>query len=167
MEAGISLRVSVRFSRTAIAVLIPRSTPPWIGWWVSPNFAVDAEIAHNDADFEDDGFRSGREWESISLGVTGRWFFGDQGSALRPYVLGGLGAVRHAAYSGTIQHDGWDPMATVGGGVQYNFNERVALRGELAARYDRDNNSLRDRSTTSASSPRITTISSMRSRRSA
>ena len=114
-----------------------------IGWWVSPNFAVDAEIAHNDADFEDDGFRSGREWESISLGVTGRWFFGDQGSSWRPYVLGGLGAVRHAAYSGTIQHDGWDPMATVGGGVQYNFNDRMALRGELAARYDRDNNSLR------------------------
>jgi OOP family OmpA-OmpF porin len=114
-----------------------------IGWWVSPNFAVDAEIAHNDADFEDDGFRSGREWESISLGVTGRWFFGEQGSTWRPYILGGLGALRHAAYSGTIQHDGWDPMATLGGGVQYNFNERIALRGELAARYDRDNNSLR------------------------
>jgi OOP family OmpA-OmpF porin len=114
-----------------------------IGWWVSPNFAVDAEWALNDADFKNNGFRAGREWESVSLGVTGRWFFGDQGSAWRPYVLGGLGAVRHAAYSGTVQESGWDPMATVGGGVQYNFNERVALRGELAARYDHDNNSLR------------------------
>ena len=115
-----------------------------IGWWVSPNFAVDAEWALNDADFEDNGFRAGREWESVSLGVTGRWFFGDQGSAWRPYILGGLGTVRHAAYSGTVQESGWDPMATVGGGVQYNFNERVALRAELAARNDHDNNTLRE-----------------------
>lgn len=136
-------RVGVNFSDSNRDTDSSLYTGLGIGWWVSPNFAVDAEIAHNDADFQNDSFRAGREWESVSLGVTGRWFFGDQGSAWRPYVLGGLGAVRHAAYSGTVQHDGWDPMATVGGGIQYNFNERVALRGELAARYDHDNNSLR------------------------
>ncbi|HOX70422.1 MAG: OmpA family protein [Dokdonella sp.] len=114
-----------------------------IGWWVNPNFSVDAEYAINDADFKNSSFRSGREWESASVGVTGRWFFGEQGSVWRPYVLGGLGFLHHAAYSGTVQNDGWDPMATVGGGVQYNFNDRIALRGELAARYDHDNNSLR------------------------
>lgn len=136
-------RVGVNFSDSNRDTDSSLYTGLGIGWWVSPNFAVDAEIAHNDADFQNDSFRAGHEWESVSLGVTGRWFFGDQGSAWRPYVLGGLGAVRHAAYSGTVQHDGWDPMATVGGGIQYNFNERVALRGELAARYDHDNNSLR------------------------
>jgi OOP family OmpA-OmpF porin len=31
-------------------------------------------------------------------------------------------------------------MATIGGGVQYNMSDRVALRGEVAARYDHDNN---------------------------
>jgi OOP family OmpA-OmpF porin len=31
-------------------------------------------------------------------------------------------------------------MATLGAGVQYNMSERVALRGEIAARYDHDNN---------------------------
>jgi OOP family OmpA-OmpF porin len=31
-------------------------------------------------------------------------------------------------------------MATVGGGVQYNMSDRLALRGEIAARYDHDNN---------------------------
>ena len=136
-------RVGVNFSDSNRDTDSSLYTGLGIGWWVSPNFAVDAEIAHNDADFKNDSFRAGHEWESVSLGVTGRWFFGAQGSAWRPYVLGGLGAVRHAAYSGTVQHDGWDPMATVGGGIQYNFNERVALRGELAARYDHDNNSLR------------------------
>ena len=136
-------RVGVNFSDSNRDTDSSLYTGLGIGWWVNPNLAVDVEYGHSNADFKNNSFRAGHEWESISLGVTGRWFFGDQGSAWRPYVLGGVGALRHAAYSGTMQHNGWDPMATVGGGVQYNFNERVALRGELAARYDHDNNSLR------------------------
>jgi len=31
-------------------------------------------------------------------------------------------------------------MATIGGGIQYNMSERLSLRGEIAARYDHDNN---------------------------
>lgn len=112
-----------------------------LGWWVNPNLAVDLEYGINNADFKNNSFRAGREWESVSVGVTGRWFFGEQGSSWRPYVLGGVGALRHAAYSESVQKSGWDPMATVGGGIQYNFSDRVALRGELAARYDKDNNS--------------------------
>lgn len=114
-----------------------------IGWWVTPNLAVDAEYGINNADFKNSSFRSGHEWESVSLGVTGRWFFGEQGSAWRPYVLAGLGALRHTAYSEDIQNNGWDPMATVGGGIQFSMSDRIALRGELAARYDKDNNTLR------------------------
>lgn len=121
-----------------------------IGWWVNPNLAIDFEYAINDADFQDNSFRAGHEWESVSVGVTGRWFFGEPGSTWRPYVLGGVGAVRHAAYSHSLElngiplyNAGWDPMATIGGGAQYNFNDRVALRGEIAARYDRDDNTQR------------------------
>lgn len=113
-----------------------------LGWWVNPNLAVDLEYGINNADFKNNSFRAGHEWESVSVGATGRWFFGEQGSSWRPYVLAGVGAVRHAAYSESVQKSGWDPMATIGGGVQYNFSDRVALRGELAARYDKDNNSL-------------------------
>jgi OOP family OmpA-OmpF porin len=29
-------------------------------------------------------------------------------------------------------------MATIGGGIQYNMSDRIALRGEIAARYDHD-----------------------------
>jgi OOP family OmpA-OmpF porin len=114
-----------------------------LGWWVNPNLAVDLEYSINNADFKNSSFRAGREWESVGVGVTGRWFFGEQGSAWRPYVLAGVGALRHAAYSESVQKSGWDPMATLGGGIQYNFSDRVAFRGELAARYDKDNNSLR------------------------
>jgi OOP family OmpA-OmpF porin len=117
-----------------------------VGVWVNPHLAVDFEYTMNNAKFKNDSFRPGHEWESVGLGVTGRYFFGDEGSAFRPYVLAGIGALRHAAYSGALLHplgfsdNGWDPMATAGVGVQYNVNENLALRGELAARYDHDNN---------------------------
>lgn len=114
-----------------------------IGFWINPNLAVDVEYGINNADWEDGSFRDGREWESVSLGVTGRWFFGEQGSAWRPYVLAGVGALRHAGYSDSVQKSGWDPMATVGAGIQYSVSDRVAVRGEIAARYDKDNNTLR------------------------
>jgi OmpA-OmpF porin, OOP family len=117
-----------------------------VGVWVNPHLAVDFEYTINNADFKDDSWRGGHQWESVGLGVSGRWFFGDEGAQWRPYIMGGLGALRHAAYSGFLLRDqnlnehGWDPMATIGGGVQYNMSDRLALRGEIAARYDHDNN---------------------------
>ena len=116
------------------------------GVWVNPHLAVDFEYTINNASFKNNSWRDGHEWESVGLGVTGRWFFGDEGSVWRPYVLVGLGALRHAAYSGFLLRDkgfnenGWDPMATVGAGIQWNMSERLAFRGEIAARYDHDNN---------------------------
>src|SRR5690606_864705 len=117
-----------------------------VGVWVNPNLAVDFEYSINNAEFDGGSWRDGHEWESVGLGVSARWFFGDEGSQWRPYIMGGVGALRHAAYSGYLleaegyNENGWDPMATIGGGVQYNMSERVAVRGEIAARYDRDNN---------------------------
>ena len=127
------------------------------GVWVNPNLAVDFEYGINNADFKDSSPRAGHQWESVQLDIAGRWFFGEFGTGWRPYVMGGVGALRHKAYSGFLLHDinganpnvggyasggGWDPMATLGVGVQYNLSDRLAFRGELAARYDRDNNSL-------------------------
>jgi OOP family OmpA-OmpF porin len=123
-----------------------------VGVWVNPHLAVDFEYAINNADFKDNSWRvrqgtgGDKQWENVTLGVTGRWFFGDEGSQFRPYVLAGVGALRHTAYSGALaegtglDNDAWDPFVTVGGGVQYNVSDRVALRGEIAARYDHDNN---------------------------
>lgn len=127
-----------------------------VGVWVNPNLAIDFEYTINNADFEDDSWRvtqlptgkRDKQWENVGLGVSARWFFGDAGSAWRPYVMAGLGAMRHTAYSGVLtsstglENDGWDPFATLGAGIQYNMSERVALRGEIAARYDHDNNTM-------------------------
>ena len=120
-----------------------------VGVWVNPNFAVDFEYAINNNDFKSGSPRDGHQWESVQLDVAGRWFFGDIGSGWRPYFMGALGAVRHKAYSGFILHEngyaesgGWDPMVSAGFGVQYAMSDRLAFRGEIAARYDHDNNSL-------------------------
>ncbi|MEO5622444.1 MAG: OmpA family protein [Dokdonella sp.] len=117
-----------------------------VGVWVNPHLAVDFEYSINNAKFKNNSWRAGHEWESVGLGVSGRWFFGDEGSQWRPYIMAGVGALRHAAYSGFLlqeqgyHENGWDPMATLGGGVQFNMSDRLAIRGEIAARYDRDNN---------------------------
>ena len=117
-----------------------------VGVWVNPHLAVDFEWTSNNASFKNGSFRAGHEWESVGLGVSGRWFFGDAGAQWRPYIMAGVGALRHAAYSGFLlrehhfNENGWDPMATIGAGIQYNMSDRLALRGEIAARYDKDNN---------------------------
>jgi OOP family OmpA-OmpF porin len=119
------------------------------GVWVNPNFAVDFEYGINNADFKNNSPREGHQWESVQLDVAGRYFFGDLGAGWRPYVMGGIGALRHKAYSGFLlsgdtysSSGGWDPMATAGVGIQYTLSDRLSFRGELAARYDKDNNSL-------------------------
>src|SRR6185369_5230139 len=105
-----------------------------IGAWVNPNLAIDFEYGINNADFKDSSPRVGHQWESVQLDVAGRWFFGELGSSWRPYLMGGLGALRHKAYSGFLLHGdngsvgyasggGWDPMATLGVGVQYSLSD--------------------------------------------
>ena len=54
------------------------------GFWTNPNFAVDFEVTHNNADFENDSIRNGHEFENVGVGVAGRYFFGDAGSSWRP-----------------------------------------------------------------------------------
>lgn len=132
-----------------------------IGVWYNPNFAIDFEYGLNNADFKNSSPRVGHQWESVQLDVAGRYFFGEFGGGWRPYVMAGIGALRHKAYSGFLlgqqsfsENGGWDPMATIGVGVQYNMSDRLAFRGEVAARYDHDNNSMNSPLATSFGFPR-------------
>ncbi|MBS0432847.1 MAG: OmpA family protein [Proteobacteria bacterium] len=137
-----------------------------VGFWVNPYLTLDFEGLTDNADYKDSSPRAGKQWESIQLDVAARWYFMDPASPWRPYLMGGIGAVRHAAVSSelakagvsypcndvtgglntctlTTNGSGWGPMATLGVGVLYNINDRVALRGEIAARYYRDTTSSR------------------------
>jgi len=125
-----------------------------VGFWVNPHFSLDIEATGDNADFKDSSVRAGKQWETLGLDVAGRWYFMDPSSQWRPYVMGGIGMWRHSAVSeelaqaggecgclGSHSGSGWGPGATVGVGVLYNVSDRVALRGEIAARYYRDTTS--------------------------
>ncbi len=139
-----------------------------VGFWINPHLTLDVEGLMDNADYDNDSGRDGKQWESIQVDVAARWYFMDPASPWRPYVMGGVGAVRHSAVSGIVERTGvtypcrtidvlhtnetcvlsgaghgWGPMATLGVGVLYNINDRIALRGELAARYYRDSTSSR------------------------
>jgi OOP family OmpA-OmpF porin len=128
-----------------------------VGFWVSPNFTLDVEATSDNADFKDSSIRAGKQWETLGIDVAARYYFMDPSSQWRPYIMGGVGMWRHAAVSGVLAEAGgaygnlspskgygWGPGATVGVGVLYNVNDRVALRGEIAARYYRDTNSAQE-----------------------
>lgn len=137
-----------------------------VGYWVTPNLTLDIEGLIDNTDYKSSSPRDGKQWESIQVDAAARYYFLDPASSLRPYIMAGVGAVRHAAVSGELARSGllfptkdingkfentslktkgygWGPMATVGVGVLYNINDRIALRGELGARYYRDTTSSR------------------------
>ncbi|MDE3141246.1 MAG: OmpA family protein [Pseudomonadota bacterium] len=112
-----------------------------VGFWVNPKFAVDLEYTINDADYKSSSPYATRQWQTQSVGVTGRYFLGnEQGyDGWRPYVAGGLDFVGHDAF---MSRSGWGPGFLVGGGVQRALTDRVALRGEIDYRWNRDTVSL-------------------------
>ena len=125
-----------------------------VGFWVNPHFTLDIEATGDNADYKDSSIRAGKQWETLGLDVAARYYFMDPSSQWRPFIMGGVGMWRHAAVSGELAQaggaygnmgpnngSGWGPGATVGVGVLYNVSDRVALRGEIAARYYRDTKS--------------------------
>jgi len=125
-----------------------------VGFWVNPHFTLDVEATGDNADYKDSSIRAGKQWETLGLDVAARYYFMDPAAQWRPYIMAGIGMWRHAAVSSELANvggacgclgpekgSGWGPGATVGVGVLYNVSDRVALRGEIAARYYRDTNS--------------------------
>lgn len=112
-----------------------------VGMWVNPHMTLDLEAFGHDSDLEARSGRPGGSWATQDLFVTGRWYAGDPRQTTRIYGLAGLGVQRHQPVP---NKSGWSPAATIGVGVQHNFNDRVALRGEVAAVHDRDSSSSRN-----------------------
>jgi OOP family OmpA-OmpF porin len=75
-----------------------------------------------------------RSW---MVGTSLRFYFGDT-SGFAPYVMAGVGAIRHM--NGV--ESGWDAGVQAGFGLQNSFTDNVKLRAELAYRYDWDDGSL-------------------------
>jgi OOP family OmpA-OmpF porin len=147
-------RIGVVFGDSARKVQADPVGGLGVGFWVNPHFTLDIEATGDNADYKDSSIRAGKQWETLGLDLAGRWYFMDPSSQWRPYIMGGFGMWRHAAVSGQLAEAGgptgnlspgkgygWGPGATVGVGVLYNVNDRIALRGEIAARYYRDTTS--------------------------
>jgi len=129
-----------------------------VGFWVNPHFTLDIEATSDNADFKDSSVRAGKQWETLGLDIAARYYFMDPSSQWRPYIMGGIGAWRHSAVSSELaaaggyfgnmpssnKGSGWGPGATLGVGVLYNVSDRIALRGEIAARYYRDTTSAQE-----------------------
>lgn len=112
-----------------------------VGYWVNPHMTLDLEASGHSADREARSGLPGGDWSTQNVFVTGRWYAGAPSQDTRFYALAGLGVQRHQPVP---NKSGWSPAATAGIGLQHNFNDRVALRGELAAIHDRDASSSRN-----------------------
>jgi OOP family OmpA-OmpF porin len=111
-----------------------------VGRYLSPNTSIDVFIDRVNRDPSELGervLRSDGSLRSVMLGTSLRFYFGDT-SGFAPYLMAGVGAIRHA--NGV--EDGWDAGVQAGVGLQNSFTENVKLRAELAYRYDWDGGSL-------------------------
>jgi OOP family OmpA-OmpF porin len=96
----------------------------------SLEFAVDRTSRSNDAP-------AIGAFANLGATLTYRQFFGS--GAFKPYVLVGGGTSRHARNG---SDPGWDFIAQAGGGLAYEFSERVTGRTEAFYRYDMDDESV-------------------------
>ena len=104
-------------------------------------FSVDRTTRSNDPPM-------GSNFENLALGLTYRQFFGD--GAFKPYLLVGGGASHHDRNLSnrnengqyTDPPNGWDFFAQAGGGLSYDFTQRVRGRAEAFYRYDMDDESI-------------------------
>ena len=131
-----------------------------LGKMISPNISIEAELWHTNPDLNHSGVIGTwpddavsdisvveRNWELLSLSITGRYFFVEEGRSWQPYVMLGIGAQEH--HDGTIvfetfPDEGFNPSRTgtdvvfLGGvGAQWDLGYPY-LRAEAGVRADSD-----------------------------
>lgn len=111
-----------------------------VGRYLSPNTSIDIYFDRVHRSASDLGARvlnNRNTMRSWMVGTSLRFYFGDT-SGFAPYVMAGIGGIRHT----NAVEDGWDAGVQAGVGLQNSFTENVKLRAELAYRYDWDGGSL-------------------------
>jgi Outer membrane protein and related peptidoglycan-associated (lipo)proteins len=107
------------------------------GRFFSPNMSIDAFIDRTQRDIDNGppgGGHGTNHWSSNTVGVAGRFYYGDW-NAWRPYLLAGvMGSQHHNPYD-----QGWSPAAELGGGISKTITDSTDIRVEAGYRYDWDN----------------------------
>jgi OOP family OmpA-OmpF porin len=107
-----------------------------IGRFLNSRVHLEVDLSRWDADLS----RRSGSWESQDLGLTGRVLLGDVArEGWKPYVLGSLRHIR----SEVDRPNGTSPSTNslglhFGAGLMTTLNERMSFRGEVAYRYDND-----------------------------
>lgn len=110
-----------------------------IGRFINSRVFLDLDVMRTAADLQK---RSGN-WESMDVGFNARVFLGDvEREGWRPYALLGLRSIRSEVDvpGGNISGRNWGMHA--GAGLQTVISDKVSFRGEVAYRYDADDESI-------------------------
>lgn len=116
-----------------------------LGKFISPTWSVEGALNYQNPSFE---HNSDLLWSQYGISLDLRRHFISEERNWAPYVLFGLGYQRseeeYAAMTGTespLQREDGNLAAKLGVGVQGDFSRRVAVRAELATRFDFDDQS--------------------------
>ncbi len=111
-----------------------------IGRFINPNSAIDVFVDRTTRDNRPDGqgVPSSGQFANTVVGVALRHHFGSW-EAWRPYVMAGGGISYHDRAGSDSDYD---PFVQAGVGISKAITDRVSFRGEVAYRYDTDDDSL-------------------------
>ena len=121
-----------------------------LGKFISPNWSLDGELNYQNPSFDGGvaGANDDLNWSQYGLSLDLRRHFISEGRGWNPYIVAGLGYQRseeeYDAFpnpdSPGERKDG-NLAAKLGAGIQTSFDKRIAVRAELAMRFDFDDSS--------------------------
>ncbi|MGY1408986.1 OmpA family protein [Luteimonas sp. A611] len=116
-----------------------------LGKFISPEWSVEGELNYQNPQFS---HNSDLLWSQYGVSLDFRRHFLAEGRNWSPYLLMGLGYQRSeeeyvlASSSELFQREEGNLAAKLGVGLQGDFSSRVAVRAELATRFDFDDQSI-------------------------
>ena len=116
-----------------------------LGKFISPEWSVEGALNYQNPQFS---HNSDLLWSQYGVSVDFRRHFIAEGRNWAPYLLAGVGYQRSeeeyvlASSSELFQREEGNLAAKLGVGLQGDFSSRVAVRAELAARFDFDDQSI-------------------------
>ena len=138
-SAGFNLQDNDRRTNDAPAVALG------VGKFISPVWSVEGEVNYQNPNFD---HNQDLNWSQYGISLDLRRHFINEARNWAPYVLFGLGYQRSeeeydafpSANSPAQREDG-NLAAKIGVGLQGDFSRRVAVRAEVATRFDFDDQS--------------------------
>ena len=120
-----------------------------LGKFVSPNWSIDGELNYQNPNFDDN---KDQNWSQYGVSFDLRRHFIQEGRGWNPYVVFGLGYQQseeeyHLASGQLKDRKDGNFAAKAGVGLQTTFENRVAVRAEVAYRADFDDQSIREYNT--------------------